>query len=87
MGPFIITVQNGVVVGAEFETEPDPGLTVPADLPTITELFDIIFDEAQEADGVVIEYETITGIPTSAFFDRIELAIDDEITYLAELLP
>lgn len=42
--------------------------------------------EAKEADRVSIEYDSKTGVPTSAFFDRIELAADDEITYLAELL-
>lgn len=33
-----------------------------------------------------IEYDPKTGAPTKAFIDRIKLAIDDEITYSAEIL-
>ena len=40
MGPFIISVENGGVVDAEFEG--DVEFPVPTDLPTITQLFEII---------------------------------------------
>lgn len=42
VGPFIISVENGVVIDAEFEGEPDSEIPVPTDLPTITDLFGII---------------------------------------------
>lgn len=43
VGPFIITVENGKVTDAEFEDPTGvPGVPVPTDLPTISELFVII---------------------------------------------
>eukprot|EP00210_Caulerpa_lentillifera_P007253 g6939.t1 len=87
-GPFIITVKNRAVFSAEYEDNSLGPVSqeILDGLPTISKLFQLIAKEAEDADEVTVTYDPFYGYPRKASIDRIAQAIDDEITYLAELI-
>ncbi|GMH39744.1 hypothetical protein BSKO_07642 [Bryopsis sp. KO-2023] len=83
-GPFLITVKDGKIVDVVFEGEgPTPD---NIDVPTIDGLFDIIEESIPTVDSITVEYDRKLGFPLNISIDRIKLAIDDEITYTAEIV-
>lgn len=51
---------------------------------TIDNLFDLAGENLTNADKVEITYDEQYGFPASISVDRIELAVDDEISYFVE---
>lgn len=84
VGPFLITVKNGKVVDVVFEGQGSKPAEL--DVPTIDGLFDIIAKNLGKVAKITVKYDFALGFPTSIAIDRIALAIDDEITYTAELV-
>lgn len=60
-----------------------------AEVPTIEDLFDWIADALEaEADEIDVRYDEELGYPRTAFIDRIESAIDDELSFeVSDLVP
>lgn len=84
-GPFLVTVENGVVEDVRFAPGGPPG-TPSADIinriPTVEGLFDIIEDALQsKADSVTATYDQKTGAPLDFFIDRSRQIADEEIGY------
>ena len=58
------------------------------EVPTIEDLFDWIADALAEADEIDVRYDEELGYPRTAFIDRIESAIDDELSFeVSDLVP
>lgn len=53
----------------------------PSSFFTITEFFERILVQIPIVDDVEASYNGETGMPITVYFDRLENAVDDEITY------
>jgi hypothetical protein len=84
--PVIIKVQNGVNLSVEYAQEPKEvtnNYFKPVD--TIDKLFDVIQKAIDdEADSLVVEYDSTYGYPLKIQIDPITDAIDEEIAYFVE---
>ncbi len=84
VGPYVVTVEGGEPVSVTRD-----GKAVPLDDEmlaswplTVEDLFAEIDDAEATADEVVVEHDETLGYPTRIAIDRIEDAIDDEMTYV-----
>lgn len=78
LGPYEITVSGGEVTAVT----PDPGPDAVGDFApaTIEGLHDRVAAELASSDEVTVRYDE-DGVPISAMFDRITMAIDDELSF------
>lgn len=78
LGPYEVTVTDGEVTAVR----PDPGPDAEGDFApaTIDGLHDRIAAELASSDTVDVRYDE-DGVPVSAMFDRITMAIDDELSF------
>ena len=83
IGPFEVTVEDGVVVSATREGE-----TVPTDrVLTVDALFDVLEDAyRRDAHRVEVTYDPTQGYPTTFFIDYDAGVADEELGYTVENL-
>jgi hypothetical protein len=75
--PIVVTVRDGVVVSVEPE-DPEYWGEVAVAVP---DLFALVVDAREEYDRVEVTYDRLLGYPREIFEDRIEQAVDDEVTF------
>lgn len=78
-GPFFAEIVDGEVVSARFESgEPAD----PTDVLTVEEVFNEIESAIdQNAEQVIVKYDTLNGMPTSVFIDISSMIADEEKSY------
>lgn len=88
IGPYVVAVQGGEVVSATREGEEVPlDDEMLATWPlTVEDLFAEVDEAERTADEVAVEYDEALGYPSRIDIDRIENAIDDEMTYVVRSL-
>lgn len=80
----IVVKNNKIIEVTLLETEQSSEEIDLDSYKTIDQLFKIIEDAvSRNADKITVTYDPNLGYPTKIFIDYIELAADDEITYLA----
>ncbi|MGH7507018.1 MAG: DUF6174 domain-containing protein [Longimicrobiales bacterium] len=81
--PVRIVVRDGVPASYTVVETGDP---LPQEwreaYPTVEELFDIIEDAIEDADEIVVSYDSARGYPVRVDIDYIGRAIDDEMGYI-----
>ena len=82
IGPVTVRVRNGEIVS---RTYTETGMPVPEQhavfFPAVEGLFDVILESIESnADHMTVTYDSNTGAPAEIFIDRIEAAVDDELT-------
>lgn len=84
VGPYEVTVEDGEAVSVTKDGDDVP--LDDASLATWPLTVEDLFAEGDEAertaDEVTIVYDETLGYPTKIFIDRIENAIDDEMSYV-----
>jgi hypothetical protein len=88
IGPYVVTVIDGEVASVTSQ-----GKDVPLDDEllrtwplTVEDLFAEVDDAQAHADDVAVRYDEELGYPTRIAIDRLENAIDDEMTYVVRSL-
>lgn len=84
VGPYEVSVVGGEAVSVSKDGE-----DVPLDDPslatwplTVEDLFAEVDEAERTADDVTVSYDATLGFPKKLFIDRIENAIDDEMSYV-----
>ncbi|MEJ2153646.1 MAG: DUF6174 domain-containing protein [Gemmatimonadota bacterium] len=82
IGPVTVRVRNGEIVS---HTYTKTGMPVPEQyavfFPAVEGLFDVIQESIESnTDHMTVTYDSNTGAPVEIFIDRIEAAVDDELT-------
>jgi len=84
-GRVTVSVQHGVVVGAEYldsRSAVEPVLLTY--LPTVPDLFDLIADALDRgAASLLVSYDSSYGFPTRIEVDYSATAADDELSFTA----
>ena len=90
LGPFLVTVENGVVVDVRFAPGGPTGTPSPDivnGIPTVEGLFDIIQEALDSrAEFVSVTYDSKTGAPLDFYIDRSRLIADEEIGYTIQFV-
>jgi hypothetical protein len=82
--PVRVQVRDGAVTAVHNKADDQPRAPL-SNWSTIPGLFDKIQDYIERPGSVVkVDYDSATGIPTSASIDPIPNAVDDEIGFSAE---
>ena len=87
VNPVTVEVLDGQIVSmtdASGQPLPKEMRSTFEEAGTVGSLFAVAQDNLANADKVEITYNTTYGFPSAIIVDRIELAIDDEISYYAE---
>lgn len=87
VNPVTVEVLDGKIVsmtGADGQPLPDNFRSEFEQAGTVELLFAIAEENIANADQVDVTYDATYGFPASIIVDRIELAIDDEISYFVE---
>lgn len=89
-GPFLVTVDNGLVTDVKFAPGGPTGTPSPDivnGIPTVEGLFDIIEDALlSNAEFVTVSYDPANGAPVDFFIDQSSLIADEEIGYTIEFV-
>lgn len=85
--PVTVEVLDGKIVsmtGADGQPLSEEFASSFASAATVDLLFAIAEENIANADQVSVTYDATYGFPTSIVVDRIEMAVDDEISYYAD---
>lgn len=90
IGPFLVTVEDGVVADVRFAPGGPTGTPSPDvvnGIPTVGGLFDIIQEALDSrAEFVSVTYDSKTGAPLDFFIDRSRQIADEEIGYTIQFV-
>lgn len=87
VNPVTVEVLDGKIVlmtGADGQPLPEQFRSEFDQAGTVERLFAIAEENIANADQVDVTYDAVYGFPSSIIVDRIELAMDDEISYYVE---